>query len=252
MDTENKFEIKDNLIRYHFDQKTNKWHFSIVDVMSIITKSSDARNYWKVLKNRLKKRGNELVTKCNQLKMKSNDGKYYLTDAADEETMLEIIALVSKDYVSPFMRWLLGLNSNKSASVMHNANSLGILSEDKTDSYPQIKSTAEDFEENIDEDMELLIDGYETNEHIIIQAMVAGVSPKNIFIFTNGKILKIKGERIKTKEILEENYYNKELYWGKFSRTIELPTQIKTKKIITTCENQILTIKLEKLDANII
>ena len=62
-----------------------------MDVIGILTESTDARNYWKVLKNRLNKRQSELVTRCNQLKMKAKDGKYYFTDTADEETMIHII-----------------------------------------------------------------------------------------------------------------------------------------------------------------
>src|SRR3989338_7101248 len=79
--------IKDDAIRHHFDEKSGKWYFSVVDVIAIITKSSDPRNYWKVLKNRLKKAQNKLVTECNQLKMLASDGKYYLTDVADEKTI---------------------------------------------------------------------------------------------------------------------------------------------------------------------
>ena len=60
-----------------WDAEEEKWYFSIVDVVGILTDSPDARNYWKVLKHRLKKEGNELVTNCNQLKLESMDGKFY-------------------------------------------------------------------------------------------------------------------------------------------------------------------------------
>lgn len=72
--------FNDRQIRTAWDENEEKWFFSIVDVVAVLTDSSDARNYWKVLKNRLKKEGNESVTKCNQLKLLSPDGKRYLTD----------------------------------------------------------------------------------------------------------------------------------------------------------------------------
>ncbi len=77
--------IKDDTIRRQWDQKSKTWFFSVVDIIAIVTKSSDPRNYWKVLKSRLNKANPQLVTKCNQLKMPSIDGKSYLTDTADSE-----------------------------------------------------------------------------------------------------------------------------------------------------------------------
>lgn len=72
-------------VRSHWDAERERWYFSIVDVVGILTDSPDARNYWKVLKHRLKKEGNESVTNCNQLKLESSDGKFYKTDVADTE-----------------------------------------------------------------------------------------------------------------------------------------------------------------------
>jgi hypothetical protein len=88
--------IKDGAIRREYDQNSKKWHYSIVDIITLTTKSSDPRNYWKVLKNRLKKKDSDLVTKCNQLKMKAKDGKNYLTDVADESTLRLILESISK------------------------------------------------------------------------------------------------------------------------------------------------------------
>lgn len=72
-------------IRTQWDEKQEKWYFSIVDVVAALTDSDyqHARNYWKVLKNRLKAEGNQSVTNCNQLKMIAPDGKFYNTDVAD-------------------------------------------------------------------------------------------------------------------------------------------------------------------------
>ena len=70
-------------IRTHWDKKSKKWFFSIIDIVEVLTEQKDyqgARNYWKVLKHRLLKEGNETVTNCNQLKMVSTDGKMRLTD----------------------------------------------------------------------------------------------------------------------------------------------------------------------------
>ncbi len=72
-------------IRTHWNEDQEKWYFSIVDVVGVLTESENPNNYWKVLKNRLKKEGSELVTNCNQLKMESSDGKFYKTDVADTE-----------------------------------------------------------------------------------------------------------------------------------------------------------------------
>ena len=74
----------DKKVRTVWDDEQEKWYVSIVDVVGILTESPNANNYWKVLKNRLKKEGNQSVTNCNQLKMQSADGKFYKTDVADE------------------------------------------------------------------------------------------------------------------------------------------------------------------------
>jgi hypothetical protein len=75
-------------IHTHWDDEQEKWYFSIVDVVGVLTESVNSNNYWKVLKSRLKKEGSQLVTICNQLKMISSDGKYYKTDVADTEQFL--------------------------------------------------------------------------------------------------------------------------------------------------------------------
>ncbi len=91
MDGNNKIQLfEDKRIRTAWDEDKQEWYFSIVDVVGVLTNSDyqTARNYWKVLKNRMKKEGNQSVTDCNQLKMKSTDGKYYSTDVADTEQLL--------------------------------------------------------------------------------------------------------------------------------------------------------------------
>ena len=78
--------FEDRKVRSVWDEETEKWYFSIVDVVAVLTDSASyqlARNYWKVLKNRLVKEGNETVTNCNQLKLPAEDGKMRLTDVAE-------------------------------------------------------------------------------------------------------------------------------------------------------------------------
>ncbi len=96
-------------IRRHWDDGKELWYFSIVDVIAALTGQSDhkrAQSYWTTFKNRLKQEGSEVVTKCDQLKMRASDGKYYLTDAADTETMLRLIQSIPSPNAEPFKLWL--------------------------------------------------------------------------------------------------------------------------------------------------
>src|SRR3990167_996488 len=96
-------------IRRHWDNEKELWFFSIVDVAAALTQQADhkrAQSYWTTLKSRLKQEGSEVVTKCDQLKMRASDGKYYLTDAADTETMLRIIQSITSPNAEPFKLWL--------------------------------------------------------------------------------------------------------------------------------------------------
>ncbi len=83
-----------------------KWFFSIVDVVGVLSDSENPNNYWKVLKNRLKKEGSQLVTDCNQLKMESKDGKFYKTDVADTEQLFRLIQSIPSKKAEPFKLWL--------------------------------------------------------------------------------------------------------------------------------------------------
>ena len=98
--------FQDHRVRVHWNEEEEKWFFSIVDIIGILTESVNPNNYWKVLKNRLKKEGSELVTNCNQLKMESSDGKYYKTDVADTEQLLRLIQSIPSSKAEPFKIWL--------------------------------------------------------------------------------------------------------------------------------------------------
>ena len=93
-------------IRSHWDEEEEKWYFSIVDVVGVLTNSPNPNNYWKVLKHRLTKEGSQLVTICNQLKMESVDGKFYKTDVANTEQLLRLIQSIPSPKAEPFKLWL--------------------------------------------------------------------------------------------------------------------------------------------------
>ncbi len=101
--------FEDFKIRRVYDKKSETWYFSVVDIVAALIQQPDyqaARNYWKVLKNRLKSEGSESVTKCNRLKLPAADGKSYLTDVADPETLLRIIQSVPSPRAEPIKLWL--------------------------------------------------------------------------------------------------------------------------------------------------
>jgi DNA-damage-inducible protein D len=106
----NKLAIFENYkIRRHYDEQTEMWYFSVVDIIAALTQQPDfqaARNYWKVLKNRLKQEGSQTVTKCNRLKMMAMDGKMRMTDVADPETLLRVIQSVPSQRAEPIKLWL--------------------------------------------------------------------------------------------------------------------------------------------------
>ncbi len=93
-------------VRTHWDEKEEKWYFSISDVIAILTESIDPLAYWRKIKERLKKEGNETVTNSHGLKMKAADGKMRLTDVADTEQLLRLIQSIPSPKAEPFKQWL--------------------------------------------------------------------------------------------------------------------------------------------------
>ena len=100
-------------IRTVWDKEKEKYFISVVDIVSVVSESNNPRNYWKVLKHRLKKEGNESVTNCNQLKLKASDGKYYNTDVVDIEGMFRIIESIPSKNAEPIKHWLAKLGSER-------------------------------------------------------------------------------------------------------------------------------------------
>ncbi len=101
--------FEDFKIRRIYDEKKETWYFSVVDIIAVLIEQKNfqlARNYWKVLKSRLKKEGSQVVTKCNRLKMPAEDGKMRLTDVADPETLLRLIQSVPSPKAEPIKLWL--------------------------------------------------------------------------------------------------------------------------------------------------
>jgi hypothetical protein len=115
---ENKLQVinklfSDETIRTLWDKDKEKYYISVVDVVSVLSESKDGRHYWNVLKSRLKEEGNELVTNCDQLKLKAQDGKYRLTDVVDIEGMFRIIESIPSKNAEPIKQWLAKLGSER-------------------------------------------------------------------------------------------------------------------------------------------
>ena len=98
------FERKN--VRTVWDDEEEKWYFSIVDVVAVLTDSADSTAYWRKLKQRLKEEGNETVTNCHGLKMKAIDGKMRMTDVADTEQLLRLIQSIPSKKAEPFKEWM--------------------------------------------------------------------------------------------------------------------------------------------------
>ena len=98
--------FEEKKVRAVYDDVEEKWYFSIVDVVAVLTDSPNPRNYWKVLKHRLKNEGNETVTNCNQLKLQAEDGKMRKTDVADTEQLFRLIQSIPSPKAEPFKQWM--------------------------------------------------------------------------------------------------------------------------------------------------
>lgn len=115
-------------IRRIYDEKTEVWFFSVIDIVQALTQQTDyqtARNYWKVLKSRLRKEGSESVTFCNRLKLTAADGKSYLTDVANAETLLRLIQSIPSPKAEPIKLWLAKVGYERMQEMVDPSRSLG-------------------------------------------------------------------------------------------------------------------------------
>jgi HSP20 family molecular chaperone IbpA len=220
-----------NLIRHHFDEKSGELFFSIIDTIDNLDLSKDPRNYWKVLKSRLKNTHNQLVTECNQLKLRANDGKYYLTDVTKVGNLLQIIQLIAPEKVSEFEEIF---------------NKIARKSEKNINVYNDGENEEKKISTVFFEDGEIQVDMYQKENCIFVNTMIAGVEPQDIFISVTPKILTLKVSRLN--ENIDDNYLNQELYWGKFSRVLELPFEVDIDRVETHFSHGLLFIKLYILD----
>ena len=105
--------FEEKKVRSVWDDEQEKWYFSIVDVVSILTDSVNPQTYWRKLKQRLIEEGNETVTNCHALKMRAADGKNRLTDVADAEQLLRIIQSIPSPKAEPFKQWMASIASQR-------------------------------------------------------------------------------------------------------------------------------------------
>lgn len=111
---ENKIKVFENKqVRTLWNAEEKEWYFSVVDIVAILTDSNDARNYWYVLKNRLKKEGSELLTDCKGLKMRAPDGKMRTTDCLDTKGVLRLVQSIPSPKAEPFKMWLAQVGSER-------------------------------------------------------------------------------------------------------------------------------------------
>ncbi|KKQ87583.1 MAG: Protein containing Heat shock protein Hsp20 protein [Parcubacteria group bacterium GW2011_GWF2_38_8] len=122
------------------------------------------------------------------------------------------------------------------------------LDEEKGSSNRGEKKNGNGWMEEENEEMELVVDVYQTPTDIILQTMVAGVKPEDLELTIARDVITIKGKREENRNIDEENYFVKELYWGKFSRTILLPQEVEPEEVEATEKHGLLTVKIQKVD----
>lgn len=101
--------FEEQRVRSIWNDTTEKWYFSVIDIIAVLTEHSEykkAQSYWTTLKSRLRKEGSEIVTNCDKLKLVANDGKLYLTDVADIETIFRLVQSVPSPKAEPFKLWI--------------------------------------------------------------------------------------------------------------------------------------------------
>lgn len=232
-------------IRKVWDEQTSGWYYSVADVIAVLTDSVDARNYWKALKNRLKTNHNQLVTNCNQVKMLASDGKYYMNDAADAVTMLQIIQLVAPYNTAPFRAWFEHNDaSNTAVSVPKSVTLIpNEVTGDDGQNFEPIKiSTGQNF----------LVDVFEEKDNIVIKTFLPGIELDNLLVAVNIHTVTIRGVRNPPQNYSVQNSSTnillQELVWGEFERTIELPNLADVDNVMATEFHGLIVITIKKID----
>jgi len=124
-DDQSPVSFENQAVRRHFDEAEEKWYFSVIDVVSVLTGSTNPRDYWFKMKTRVKSEdGIELSTICRQLKLPSSDGKKYTTDCADVEALLRIIQSIPSPKAEPFKQWLAKVGYERIQDMSDPARSL--------------------------------------------------------------------------------------------------------------------------------
>lgn len=230
-------------IRRQWDLERGRFYYSITDVIGVLTESVDARNYWKALKNRLKNSQNQLVSECNQLKLPSSDGKSYMVDVADRDTMIKIIRIIDPTSIPAFITWFDHIDVENSIKVENITQQN--LPEDQIS-----ENTENEVGNELSTTLEAPADIYENKNEIVIKFMLAGCDPSKLILSVSMQKLSIKGSRIlqNISKISEENYFVKELQWGRFERIVELPTFVDVDNIVAVEFQGLITITLTKID----
>lgn len=127
-------------VRTLWSEDEEKWYFSIVDIIAVLSGSPNPNNYWKVLKHRLNKEGSELVTNCNQLKMKSSDGKFYKTDVADTEQIFRLIQSIPSPKAEPFKVWLAQVGRERIDEMDDPEIGIDLLKQQSQESYKKYEA----------------------------------------------------------------------------------------------------------------
>ena len=116
--------FEEKKVRSSWNADEEKWYFSIVDIVEILTESLNPRKYWSVLKTRLKAEGSQLATECSQLKLKSADGKFYNTDVGNTEQLLRLIQSIPSPKAEPFKQWLAKVGYERLQEISDPAQSI--------------------------------------------------------------------------------------------------------------------------------
>lgn len=237
---------EDASIRREYDNAKEVWYYSVSDIIGVLTNSVDARNYWKSLKNRLNKTHPQLVSECNQLKLPSSDGKKYMVDVADAHTLTKIIRLTYPNSVTAFRAWFDHIDIQ---------NAINLETDTFKNSSVEITIKSENLAvDELSPTLEIPVDIYENKNEIVIKFILAGCDPSELILSISMQQLTIKGNlrnpntsTLNLKEIKKENYLLRELEWGHFERTVELPTLIDVDNVLATEKHGLITIVLSKI-----